>query len=186
MNNLQYGRPLDRTAQRLDTLLSWLAAAWPRSTFLLHNLLPNIEVDVGAANELWEGLAAKHGMNFSSCGASIDPWDTSILYDGLHPSPEGYRLVLPCLRREAEALIAADRCGLARIDAWAAGWGGVRPSLGQAKAGRSGGGTAGAADGSEGGGSKGGSAEGQPEKGRGEADEEEQGEPAVGEEQASG
>ncbi|KAL4440405.1 hypothetical protein ABPG75_003406 [Micractinium tetrahymenae] len=111
INDLQYGRTAEQAAERLDWLLSWLAATWPTSDFLLQALLPHAELDVGPANEELAALAAEHGAGFSTCGADLDPSDAQQYTDKVHLAEEGYRRFLPCLRAEAEALLAADRCG---------------------------------------------------------------------------
>lgn len=106
LNNLQYGRELGRTAERLSFLMGWLEAAYPASQQVLHNLLPSEAADVAPWNEAWERLAVAHGWNFSTCGAELDSSDEEVLHDGVHLTDEAYRMVLPCLRGEAEELLA--------------------------------------------------------------------------------
>jgi len=128
INNLQYDWTVEDTVDQLGYLLTWLQAAWPASRFVLHNLLPTTELDVGPANEAYEALAAAHNITWSTCGSELDPTDPEIMYDGLHPAADGYRTILCCLASEAAALLAEpDPC-----------WAGEDGSTGSSRSSKSG------------------------------------------------
>ncbi|PSC72002.1 hypothetical protein C2E20_4746 [Micractinium conductrix] len=100
VNNVQYGHPLPRTADRLAQLLAYLRAAWPGSTLVQLTLLPTTEADVGPANEAFREVAEQQGVAWSTCGSELDPLSSEEIEDGIHPAAGGYRTLLACLREE--------------------------------------------------------------------------------------
>lgn len=96
INNLKWAK--NDPAEKLDFLLPWLRATWPDTKVILLNVLPNATVKVGPTNAKYKRLAEKYGVQFATCGADINPTDTSQLKDGTHPAPAGYHKVYSCLR----------------------------------------------------------------------------------------
>lgn len=98
---------VSRTASRMETLLQWMRRAYPKTTLVLMALLPasNPGLDVRGTNRLYADLAKRLGIVFAQCGQSMDPDDTTLYSDGLHPTAAGHDVVLACLRKIVEPYI---------------------------------------------------------------------------------
>ena len=92
---------VSRTASRMETLLQWMRRAYPQTTLVLMALLPTSRagLDVRGTNRLYSDLAKRLGIVYAECGQDMDPDDTSLYSDGLHPTAGGHDVVLKCLRK---------------------------------------------------------------------------------------
>lgn len=88
------------TAAHTEELLKWLKKAYPSTKIVLMALLPASRwgKDIDAANRMYRDVARRVGATFAECGQGMDPTDTRLYSDGLHPTSEGHDVVLRCLK----------------------------------------------------------------------------------------
>lgn len=103
-NNVNAKMKIPELESKLDYVLSWWAAAYPKTKVILMALLPSIDYSVAAANVRYRALAAKRRVTYKDCGGVIDAQDPAILYDGTHPTPSAMELLLRCLAPTVGAL----------------------------------------------------------------------------------
>ena len=85
-------------ARLLGELLGWLKARYPTTKIILMAVLPEaVGADYRTKNKAFREAAAKAGVTFAACGQGIDPKDTTLMPDGLHPNDAGHDVVLSCL-----------------------------------------------------------------------------------------
>lgn len=93
-NNLGQGRS---PVQPLDFLMEYLRKSLPLTHIVFLNMLPTAKYSVKEANARMRDVCARHRAVFASCGYNLDPKDSRLMPDGLHPSPLGYQVVMQCL-----------------------------------------------------------------------------------------
>jgi lysophospholipase L1-like esterase len=94
--NNQWG---SQPAAKLGYLLGWMEAAMPGSRVLVLAMLPSKIPKVTAMNQLLRQEVERHGgVLFSTCGSDIDPTNERQLYDGVHPTEDGYTRIFRCLK----------------------------------------------------------------------------------------
>ena len=81
----------------LAWLLKFLKTVMPTTKIVLMALLPTTRVSVTTTNVAYEKLALENGLVFAPCGRSMNPSDTTLFSDGLHPTNAGYGVVFPAL-----------------------------------------------------------------------------------------
>lgn len=92
-------------AAKLDVLLSWMAAAMPRSKILVVTPLPSVLGKSGVLLTSYRVVVRRHpGVTLSTCGSTLNPRDDTLFTDGLHLTPAGYREYFSCLKPQLEAL----------------------------------------------------------------------------------
>ena len=107
INNINHAK--NDPSEKLDQfLLPHLRATWPDSRVLLLGILPSTRAEVKPYNAKYKRIAEKHGAQYVSCGATLDPADTRFFPDGTHPSAAGYHAVYPCLRRAVDSALAGQ------------------------------------------------------------------------------
>lgn len=106
INNLIWGN-FDGAVGHMQELLAWCRNAYPSTHLVLMALLPVSRQfgDVASANRAYRALAQRMGIAFVECGQSLDPTDTSLFSDGLHPTARGHDIVLKCLRAAVSAYV---------------------------------------------------------------------------------
>lgn len=95
VNNLNWSRR--DPGPKMDWLLGWLRARYPRTRLVVMALLRNERTpaaDLEAVNASYEAAAARHNAVFARCGDDLDSF-----VDDLHPDAAGYDLVFRRLRR---------------------------------------------------------------------------------------
>ena len=55
--------------------------------------------------------AAPKQVLVSHCGSELDPRDTTVFKDGLHPTEAGFQSILGCLAKQVGPLITAAPAG---------------------------------------------------------------------------
>jgi lysophospholipase L1-like esterase len=103
VNNLIWAPDaMPEATTRLSELLRWMKAAYPSTTLVLMALLPaspKFTTRIAATNRAYRAMADRLGVTFVDCGAGMDPSDTRLYSDGLHPTAAGHAKVLACLSR---------------------------------------------------------------------------------------
>lgn len=79
----------------------------PNLQIVVLSMLPIVDYDVVPTNAKYAALAATQGAAYIDCTAGMDPTDTELFEDGIHPTPAGHEKVLACLRPALEPLLAA-------------------------------------------------------------------------------
>jgi len=74
-----------------------LQATYPDTKLLLINVLPRVRPPVKDANRRLAALARRHRVAWSTCGADINPFNKSMLFDGIHPTGRAQTKLLRCL-----------------------------------------------------------------------------------------
>lgn len=107
INNVIWGN-FDAAAGHMEQLLTWCQATYPSTRLVLMALLPASRQfgDVSSANRTYRALARRLGITFAECGAGMNPTDTALYSDGLHPTARGHDIVLACLREVVNGLRA--------------------------------------------------------------------------------
>ena len=60
---------------------------------------------VADAHQRYAELAARRGTAFLDCGRGLDPADTALFADGLHPKRAGLHVLLACMRKGLQPLL---------------------------------------------------------------------------------
>ncbi|KAI3424325.1 hypothetical protein D9Q98_009878 [Chlorella vulgaris] len=112
INNLLPEKELDPPAPQLEWLVGWMRAAWPQSEIVVAGLLPTVHEGVRPdavrdTNTAYSALAQRQGAAYVACGQDLDPSDTGLFGDGLHPAGVGQDLFLSCLRVATQPYFAA-------------------------------------------------------------------------------
>lgn len=96
-----------QAAGRLEELLRWLQRAYPSTKLILMALLPATRGhnNPKTANPILRQVANRLNITFAECGQSMNPMDTRLYKDQLHPTSGGYEVVLPCLKKAVESLV---------------------------------------------------------------------------------
>ena len=84
---------------QMNFLIKLVKNVYPTSNIVVLNALPRTRYDVRRINAGFKSVARKNKVTFSSCGSSMNPRNRRLFPDGLHPSTEGYSIVIPCLMK---------------------------------------------------------------------------------------
>lgn len=84
----------------LEFLLTWLKSTFPTTNIVLLAVTPE-KYGWGWAqkNQEYAVIADRTGVTFAQCGLNIDPLNTALMPDGLHPNAAGYDILLPCIAK---------------------------------------------------------------------------------------
>ncbi|AGE53679.1 hypothetical protein ATCVGM07011_863R [Acanthocystis turfacea Chlorella virus GM0701.1] len=109
----------------LEFLLTWLKRTFPTTNIVLLAVTPE-KLGWGWAqkNQEYAVIAARTGVTFAQCGLNIDPNNTALMPDGLHPNAAGYDILLPCIAKAVGIPVAGQPT---TVTAWrnlllATGW----------------------------------------------------------------
>lgn len=89
-----------------------LMPALPPPQIVVAGLLPTVHEGVRPdavrdTNTAYSALAQRQGAAYVACGQDLDPSDTGLFGDGLHPAGVGQDLFLSCLRVATQPYFAA-------------------------------------------------------------------------------
>lgn len=103
---------------KLDWLLGWFAAAYPRTKVLVVAPLPSFRGTSGTLAARYRPVVHRWpGVGWSTCGAGLNWRNASLFTDGLHLTPEGYRIYFSCLKPTVATLLKGAKGGGAAAQA---------------------------------------------------------------------
>lgn len=89
---------------KMEFLLRWLRFEMPDSQLVLQALLPGGSSSI-RINRIYEGLAQKHRILYSTCMQDIRKYDKRYMLDNIHPNANGQDKLLGCLRALVQPLL---------------------------------------------------------------------------------
>lgn len=97
-----------QSVARLEELVRWLQRAYPSTKLVLMALLPATRGhnNPKTANPVLRQMAQRANVTFAECGQAMNPSDTRLYSDQLHPTAAGYDVVLPCLKKIVESVVS--------------------------------------------------------------------------------
>ena len=89
---------------KMEFLLQWLRYEMPNSLLVLQALLPGMSSAI-PVNRIYQGLAGKYGITYSTCMQDVRKNDRTYFVDLLHPNRTGQDKLLSCLRALIQPLL---------------------------------------------------------------------------------
>lgn len=106
-NDARY-HPKSHGVERLDWLLGWLQASWPRTRLAVPALLPSQYIDLRPLSAQYREVAKRRGIKyFSRCNRGLDPRNRQQYIDGTHLQPAGLRQWVTCMAAVVRPLLNA-------------------------------------------------------------------------------